>query len=67
MTTKLSPREQAFNDVEWHLARVGWKLGGFWLGIWGRVRDARHHLEQAELALNALKEMEGTAEVERLQ
>ena len=56
-----------FDDARWHLHRVECKLEGFWLGIWGRVRDARHHLEQVRLAVAAIEEQDGAAPVERLQ
>lgn len=64
-TPQLDPREQAYKDAEWHLEKALGRLAGLrWL-VFGAA--ARHHVEQARLAVNALKETEGTAEVERLQ
>lgn len=55
-----------YDDARWHLHRVECKLSGFWLGIWGRIRDARHHLEQARLAVNAIEEMDGATVPEKV-
>lgn len=55
---QLTPREQALKDAGWHLAKARKKL---WHGF-----GVRHHLRQAELAINALQE-EGEAEVHRVQ
>jgi hypothetical protein len=55
----LTPREQALKDADWFLARARRRL---WHGF-----GVRHDLAQARLAINALMEMEGEAEIHRVQ
>lgn len=45
-------------DADYYLRKAGEKLSSRWIGVWGRVRDARHYLEQARLALHAHHEQE---------
>ncbi len=60
----LDARAQAYKDAEWHLDKAFQRLAGLrWL-FFGVV--ARHHVDQARLAVNALKETEGAAEVHRI-
>lgn len=68
IVNKKTPPPTPYDDARWHLHRAKCKLEGFWIGIWGRVRDARHHLEQARLAVAAIEEMEGgEGDVHRVQ
>lgn len=62
-TAQLDPREQAYKDAFWHLQKAADRLEGLLGLLLGYA--ARHHIEQARLAVNALKESEGAASIQR--
>lgn len=61
MSNEHNPKSDAF----WHIGRAKAKLSSPWIRIWGSVRDALHHIDQAELAVNAIHEEEDTAIIDK--